>query len=284
MKITATTELPTTIPAILSSRARNASPDSDLISKRSSRKPPRRKARTPAGGARLKRDGAAGGRRSRPETPLLRWKFDDIEREKDANVLDVDEKIAPEHGRRSGRKVRKGREVTVSSRRLASGLWRLQLPGVDAAHGGRWSRQKSEDRLGFEPGIDRVRTPFPCQSNTKAYDSEAKDLLQSPHSMHHHKSGFLCRVSVFSVALNHFTVSSWLNCMSTEVYHVGTEKYLLPPFYLASGVHAKSDHLTGTIYGNACIIFHGVLSPAHLSLPVMHLGKGHFLVPETLDG
>ncbi|CBI26633.3 unnamed protein product, partial [Vitis vinifera] len=194
MKITATTELPTTIPAILSSRARNASPDSDLISKRSSRKPPRRKARTPAGGARLKRDGAAGGRRSRPETPLLRWKFDDIEREKDANVLDVDEKIAPEHGRRSGRKVRKGREVTVSSRRLASGLWRLQLPGVDAAHGGRWSRQKSEDRLGFEPGIDRVRTPFPCQSNTKAYDSEAKDLLQSPHSMHHHKSGFLCRL------------------------------------------------------------------------------------------
>lgn len=150
MKITATTELPTTIPAILSSRARNASPDSDLISKRSSRKPPRRKARTPAGGARLKRDGAAGGRRSRPETPLLRWKFDDIEREKDANVLDVDEKIAPEHGRRSGRKVRKGREVTVSSRRLASGLWRLQLPEVDAAHGGRWSRQKSEDRLGFE--------------------------------------------------------------------------------------------------------------------------------------
>lgn len=194
MKITATTELPTTIPAILSSRARNASPDSDLISKRSSRKPPRRKARTPAGGARLKRDGAAGGRRSRPETPLLRWKFDDIEREKDANVLDVDEKIAPEHGRRSGRKVRKGREVTVSSRRLASGLWRLQLPEVDAAHGGRWSRQKSEDRLGFEPGIDRVRTPFPCQSNTKAYDSEAKDLLQSPHSMHHHKSGFLCRL------------------------------------------------------------------------------------------
>lgn len=72
--------------------------------------------------------------------------------------------------------------------------------------------------------------------------------------MHHHKSGFLCRVSVFSVALNHFVVSSWLNCMSTEVYHVGTEKYLLPPFYLASGVHAKSDHLTGTIYGNACIM------------------------------
>ena len=149
MKITATTELPTTIPAILSSRARNASPDSDLIAKKSSRKPPRRKSRTPAGGARLKRDGAAGGRRSRPETPLLRWKFDDTEREKVASVLDVDENIAPEHGRRSGRKVRKSREVTVSARRLAAGLWRLQLPEVDAVRDGRWSRQKSKDPLGF---------------------------------------------------------------------------------------------------------------------------------------
>ena len=26
------------------------------------------------------------------------------------------------------------------------------------------------------------------------------------------------------------------------------------------------------------------LSPAHLSLPVMHVVIGHFLVPETLDG
>lgn len=161
MKITATTELPSTIPAILSSKVRNASPDSDLISKRNFRKPARRKARTPASGARLKREGATGGRRSRPETPLLRWKFDDAEREKDAGVLDVDQKIAPEQGRRSGRKVRKGREVTVSARRLAAGLWRLQLPEVDAS-GRRRSRQKSEDRLGFEVLPLQVCSPKIC--------------------------------------------------------------------------------------------------------------------------
>lgn len=98
----------------------------------------------------MKLDGAAGGRRSRPETPLLRWKFNDAGKEKDANVLDVDEKIAPEHGQKSGRKVRKGKEVTVSARRLAAGLWRLQLPEVDAVRGGGWGRQKSKDPLGFE--------------------------------------------------------------------------------------------------------------------------------------
>ncbi|KVI11803.1 hypothetical protein Ccrd_009783 [Cynara cardunculus var. scolymus] len=86
MKITGKTDLP----AIISSKVLNFTPDSDLLQKPISRKQVSRKSRNSGGGVRLRRDGVpAGGKRgSRPETPLLRWKFDEGKgkEEKDVEV------------------------------------------------------------------------------------------------------------------------------------------------------------------------------------------------------
>ena len=101
-------------------------PDSDLQLER----PPSARRKTRASGLpRLKRAGFPSGKRSRPETPLLKWKIedneDDRERRKDQNDLDEERE---EGARRDTRKGRKGREVPMSARKLAAGLWRLQLP------------------------------------------------------------------------------------------------------------------------------------------------------------
>ncbi|KAA8523681.1 hypothetical protein F0562_010104 [Nyssa sinensis] len=131
MKITRNTDLA----AILSSKALNPSPDSDLLQKAASRKPPRRKTRNSSVGAgvRLKRDGAPSGKRSRPETPLLRWKFDD--REKDVDFKD--EKSLPEVSGKSGRKVRRGKEIVVPARKAR----RRTLAIAVARVRGQWQRK-----------------------------------------------------------------------------------------------------------------------------------------------
>uniref|UniRef100_A0A5B7B3D9 Uncharacterized protein n=1 Tax=Davidia involucrata TaxID=16924 RepID=A0A5B7B3D9_DAVIN len=178
MKITGKTDLS----AILSSKALHPSPDSDLLQKSSSRKSPLRKIRNssfPRTGVRLKRDGAPTGKRSRPETPLLRWKFND--REKD--VAFKDEKVPPELGRKNCRKVRRGLEIVVSARKLAAGLWRLQSPEF-AAGGSERHCPPNSDRLGFQSGVAHVRVPF-------LDHHEAKDQRQSPHSISGPRTGFL---------------------------------------------------------------------------------------------
>lgn len=111
-------------------------PDSDLQPDR----PPSARRKTRASGfPRLKRAGLPTGKRSRPETPLLKWKIEDNaddakERRKDQNDLE-------EEGGGGAR--RKGKEVPLSARKLAAGLWRLQLPetGVE---------RRSEQQLGFQ--------------------------------------------------------------------------------------------------------------------------------------
>lgn len=102
----------------------NPPPPSDLPDKPIfPRKPPRRKTKTPGGGVRLKRESGAPSakRSSRPETPLLRWKFD--ERNDKSNSVE-EEKSSGEFCRKSGRRNR----AVVSARKLAAGLWRLRLP------------------------------------------------------------------------------------------------------------------------------------------------------------
>ncbi|KVH94684.1 hypothetical protein Ccrd_003259 [Cynara cardunculus var. scolymus] len=89
MKITGKTDLP----AIISSKVLNFTPDSDLLQKPILRKQVSRKSRNSGGGVRLRRDGVpAGGKRgSRPETPLLRWKFDESKgKEEEEEEKDVD--------------------------------------------------------------------------------------------------------------------------------------------------------------------------------------------------
>lgn len=92
---------------------RNPPPPSDLPEKPGfpPRKPPRRKSR---GGVRLRRESPNAKRSSRPETPLLRWKFD----EGNEKSVAVEEEVR--NGRRRNR-------AGVSSRKLAAGLWRLRL-------------------------------------------------------------------------------------------------------------------------------------------------------------
>ncbi|KAI8009026.1 Uncharacterized protein LOK49_LG07G03373 [Camellia lanceoleosa] len=169
MKITRNTDLP----SILSSKPLNPSPDSDLFHKSKSQRPPRRKSRSPgcsAAGLRLKRDVAPAARRSRPETPLLRWKFHDEAKE---------QKPPPELGRKSRRKERgRGKEVVVSSRKLAAVLWRLQLPEVTPAV------LPKKDQLGFQ---------YRANHNSRGHSYDTKDMMQSPRSVTGPRNGHLCK-------------------------------------------------------------------------------------------
>ncbi|XP_044473805.1 uncharacterized protein LOC123202118 [Mangifera indica] len=147
-------------------------------------KPTRKKTRNPSL-TRVRKPGAPG-RRSRPETPLLKWKVEDKERNR---KVVVDEEEGKEGGRRSRGKHRKG-AVVVSARKLAAGLWRLQ--GLENGGGG---RGECLDRLGFQPGAGHVDVPFHVRRSGKAYGSEPKDPLQSPSSsVTGIKNGFLCEL------------------------------------------------------------------------------------------
>ncbi|CAK9178166.1 unnamed protein product [Ilex paraguariensis] len=170
--------------AIVSAKALNPSPDSDLIKKYSSRKPPRRKTKSPrfsGSGARLNRDfGAPTGRRSRPETPLLRWKFDE-RRQRDVDAKE--ENLSPEMCRKSGRKA----DIAVSARKLAAGLWRLQLPEVPNNGAGQG--------LGLSQcGVSHFGVPVHGHHSSKAQGSEVNDSIQSPHSITGPRNGSLCKL------------------------------------------------------------------------------------------
>ncbi|GLT62086.1 hypothetical protein SLA2020_347590 [Shorea laevis] len=147
-----------------------------------------RKTRNPSL-TRVKRVGAQVGRRSRPETPLLKWKVEDRERGKErTGAVDDEDEGGGRRGSRSGRR-RKG-ATTVSARKLAAGLWRLQLPERVAIGGG----ERRGDQLGFQP--DKVYHGIPSLYNHKdqLYGSETKDPLQSPSSVSGSRNGLLCKV------------------------------------------------------------------------------------------
>ncbi|KAK1435627.1 hypothetical protein QVD17_01393 [Tagetes erecta] len=195
MKITGKTDLP----AIISSKALNFKPDSDLLQKPISKKQSGRKTRNSGGGVRLKRDGApAPGRKgSRPETPLLRWKFVEGKEEDDEQGNDVDVDVGSEKqsdcGRKSGRKMRRGKDVvTVSARKLAAGLWRLQLPEVGVVTGGGELCNVPKDN-GFviQPAIDHLGIHSPARHNRKSFDSRLKEVPQSPNSVTGSRNKFL---------------------------------------------------------------------------------------------
>lgn len=132
---------------ITCSRQRNESPDSDL-------QPPkpfhRRKPKTPV--ARFRKTGSFLGRRSRPETPLLKWnthdskegkqhcKKDPLAKEGDGvDVDDVDDDDVKSDAACDNRRVKgkkKQRDVSVSVRKFAAGLWRLQQPEIAPVRSG----------------------------------------------------------------------------------------------------------------------------------------------------
>ncbi|KAK0602213.1 hypothetical protein LWI29_031408 [Acer saccharum] len=85
MKITGDTHYPATFPV---PKALNPISVPDL-------KPTRRRTRNPSL-SRVRKPGAPGQRRSRPETPLLKWKVEDRERSKNVEVEEEEEEEAAE--------------------------------------------------------------------------------------------------------------------------------------------------------------------------------------------
>ncbi|KAK6132943.1 hypothetical protein DH2020_033327 [Rehmannia glutinosa] len=141
-------------------------------------KPPRRRKKTPGAGVRLKREsGAPSAKRgSRPETPLLRWKFDEGNGKN--NPVEED-KSSGEAGRKSGRRIRS----VVSARKLAAGLWRLSLPEIQTNVG---------QRVGLQSGVDHFGATIHCHHVDRVHRSPAKDLLlHSPKSVSGPKHGLL---------------------------------------------------------------------------------------------
>ncbi|KAL7217955.1 hypothetical protein ACSBR2_011224 [Camellia fascicularis] len=181
MKITGKTDLH----AILFSKALNpTTPDLDLLQKSKSHRPPRRKARSPGysgTGVRF----SAVKRSSRPETPLVHWKFDDG----GDKVKEERSSAAPEFGLKSRRKVKEA----VSARTLAAVLWRLQLPESGDRGGERCDLGKN-DRLGFQFGAGHIGVPDVGHHNgSRAYGSGGKDLMQSPRSVSGLRNGYSCK-------------------------------------------------------------------------------------------
>ncbi|XP_028760321.1 uncharacterized protein At5g41620-like [Neltuma alba] len=173
MKVSGKSQHPPKCSENILSRTRNPSPDSDLQPPKSSH---RRKPRTPL--ARFRKNGAPLGRRSRPETPLLKWKTDDKGKNKDP--LDEDEKSDAGCGRRA--KGKKQREASVSVRKLAAGLWRLQQPEMAPARSGR------------QHGIGHGGHRFPNHQNGVINGSDLNNVLQSPRSIVGAKNGHFCEL------------------------------------------------------------------------------------------
>ncbi|XWS51871.1 hypothetical protein CRYUN_Cryun11dG0019200 [Craigia yunnanensis] len=132
------------------------------------------------------------GRRSRPETPLLKWKVEESDRwrEKGGGVEEVLEEEEDCGRRGGGRGRRKKGASTVSARKLAAGLWRLQLPETVTPGGG----ERRRDRLGVKPGNDFMGVPFLYHHKDKIYGSDTKDPLQSPSSVSGTKNGLLRKI------------------------------------------------------------------------------------------
>ncbi|XP_057441182.1 uncharacterized protein LOC130733119 [Lotus japonicus] len=177
MKYSGKTHLP---PPGVSSKTINPSPDADLQPLNPFH---RRRPRTP--GTRLRRHGPPGGKRSRPETPLLKWKID--ERNDDDPPEEEQESPAVKLGRRTSWSVKKQAEVAVSARRLAAGLWRLHPPEMPVG-------DDSQRRLGLRHGGGHVGLPFLSRPNGMAHGSDLKNLSHSPRSISGTKSGHFCEL------------------------------------------------------------------------------------------
>ncbi|TYJ48723.1 hypothetical protein E1A91_A01G083800v1 [Gossypium mustelinum] len=138
------------------------------------------------------------GRRSRPETPLLKWKVEEREKERGKEKgRGVEEELEDEveeeekGGRRGGgRGHRRKGASKVSARKLAAGLWRLQLPETLTSS----VAERRSDRLGFKPGKDFMGVPFHYHHKDKICSSDAKDRLQSPGSASGTKNGLLRKI------------------------------------------------------------------------------------------
>ncbi|KAL6544469.1 hypothetical protein OROMI_023331 [Orobanche minor] len=160
----------------------NPPPPSDLAENPSfPRKPPRRRSKTGGAGVRLKREcGAASAKRSsRPETPSLRWKFDEGS---GMNNFVEEIKSSDEAGRKCKRRIRS----VVSARKLAAGLWRLRLPEFQTNVGQRLGlQQPGVDRFVADKHchhVDRVHSPKPVPDPKHGILYKLEPSFQFPNS------------------------------------------------------------------------------------------------------
>ncbi|KAL3639965.1 hypothetical protein CASFOL_014933 [Castilleja foliolosa] len=159
----------------------NPPPPSDLPGNSDfPRKPPRRRTKALGAGVRLKRETGAPSvkRSSRPETPLLKWKFNE----------GCGEYKSAEEDKSAGEAFRKCRRRTrsvISARKLAAGIWRLRLPDFDTNAGRRVGLQSGVDHLGGAIHIHHV------------HGSPSMDLVHSPESVSGPKHGLLYKFEPF---------------------------------------------------------------------------------------
>ncbi|CAM8995182.1 unnamed protein product [Rhodiola kirilowii] len=146
------------------------------------RKAGRRKVRTPK----------PIGRRSRPETPLLRWKFDEKAKgeEEKEEVREEESLVVSESERKcgGGRRGVKKDAVMVSARKLAAGLWKLQ-PEVAAVRD-----EQRVSRGGAEPGGHGGFTDFRHGNGQNLKSPEARHVRHNPQYGSRTKNGYMCKV------------------------------------------------------------------------------------------
>ncbi|KAE8654234.1 hypothetical protein F3Y22_tig00117056pilonHSYRG01187 [Hibiscus syriacus] len=130
------------------------------------------------------------GRRSRPETPLLKWKVEEKEKGRGVEEEHANEEEEEDGCRRGGGRGRRRQSASkVSARKLAAGLWRLQLQLPETVAPGGAGRS---DRSGFKSGKDFMGVPFHYHQKEKNHGSE--DPLQSPSSVSGAKNGLLRKI------------------------------------------------------------------------------------------
>ncbi|RID56877.1 hypothetical protein BRARA_F00296 [Brassica rapa] len=132
---------------------------------------------------RQRRSAAPGLRRSRPETPLLKWKVEDRKTERGGGVVEEDDDYEDERETTSRRKDRRKTTRPVSVRKLAAGLWRLQVPDAVVSGGER----KVKEGLGFQGGV-----PYLYHHSDKPSGGSKNRIRQNPSTIATTKNGFLC--------------------------------------------------------------------------------------------
>lgn len=132
----------------------NQLPDLDLQYRPGSSRTTRRRIRSPA---RVRRVAAPVGKRSRPETPLLKWKVEEpvsgangVREELQEEEEEDEKKLLLETSQRGRCGGTKGRKVVVSARKLAAGIWRLQLQEAVASEGRTDGLRRKDELLGFQ--------------------------------------------------------------------------------------------------------------------------------------
>ncbi|CAK8565573.1 unnamed protein product [Lathyrus sativus] len=166
------------MPHFTASIAPNYSPDSDL---RPHWKTSRKKFKTP--GNRLRRSDSSTGRRSRPESPSLKLKIFKVGEEKNDGVGGGGDPVEDVCRKRDKL------PVAVSARKLAAGLWRLQLPEVEAA-----GDCGTRGGLRLQNGIGYADHPYHSARNGVMHGSGMKNPSQRRRSISETKDGHQCEL------------------------------------------------------------------------------------------